>query len=137
MNRETGTGMYYQVTCLLLTDPQLRSAIASKELLSETECIGIVNDLRASPPTPEPENLDEKCKVGVKQDGCHRCPVSMEHRDQCQIIKVTLLTRLNFAEKHGGRVPRARTLNGNVIMNNTFNHLKKKNYIHKMKQDHF
>ena len=46
-----------------MTDPQLKSAIASKELLSETECIGIVNDLRANPPTPEPENLDEKCKV--------------------------------------------------------------------------
>ena len=68
--RETGTGMYYQVTCLLLTNPQLRSAIASRELLSETECVGIVNDLRANPPTPEPENLDEKCKVSVRQDGC-------------------------------------------------------------------
>jgi len=46
----------------------LRSAIASKELLSETECIGIVNDLRASPPTPEPENLDEKCKKSMEDE---------------------------------------------------------------------
>ena len=41
----------------------MRAAIKSGELVSELECVGIVNELRITPPIPNPENLDEKCRV--------------------------------------------------------------------------
>ena len=42
---------------------QMKAAIKSGELASEFECVGIVNELRITPPIPNPENLDEKCRI--------------------------------------------------------------------------
>ena len=42
---------------------KMDAAIKNGELSSVKECVDIVNELRISPPTPQPEHLDEKCKV--------------------------------------------------------------------------
>ena len=51
----------------------MRAAVESGELSSEFECVRIVNQLRITPPVPQPENLDEKCRVSCVSCGtyCH------------------------------------------------------------------
>merc|ERR1712112_677838 len=44
----------------------MRSAIELGELPNEFECIGIVNELRITPPVPLHENLDERCRKSME-----------------------------------------------------------------------
>merc|ERR1712212_194785 len=46
----------------------MRAAVETGELLSEFECVGIVNELRITPPVPQPENLDEKCRKSMENE---------------------------------------------------------------------
>merc|ERR1711997_613411 len=44
----------------------MRQAIELGELPNEFECIGIVNELRITPPVPLHENLDERCRKSME-----------------------------------------------------------------------
>merc|ERR1712222_260566 len=69
-----GQGILSRIKSLNPTVPcqaytaMMRAAIKSGELVSELECVGIVNELRITPPIPNPENLDEKCRKSMENE---------------------------------------------------------------------
>merc|ERR1711990_1435044 len=69
-----GQGILSRIKTLNPTVPcqaytaMMRAAVETGELLSEFECVGIVNELRITPPVPQLENLDEKRRKSMENE---------------------------------------------------------------------